>query len=452
MKAKMRRKKFPKLSTVQIITLSFLGVIVIGTILLALPISSVSGKTKLLDAAFVATSSVCVTGLTTVNTAAHWSLFGRVVILSLIQIGGLSFMLMSLIFTMVIGKKINFGTRLVLKDALNLEGTSGVLNVALYVVKFTFIVETIGSLLLLISFGPKYGFWQGLGYSVFHAVSAFCNAGFDLFGDSLESLRSNSFVLIVLGSLVIAGGFGFIIWKELLLWFKKKRMSTHTSLTLTVMGILLITSFALFLIFEKNLSHYAGELTVWQRVVNTFFLGVTPRTAGFNNLPYSELTDASLILTMILMFIGGNSGSTAGGLKTSTLGVLVLHAWASIHGREATVYRERTISQKVIMRAFALFFMSIFIAILAITVLTVTETIPEGFGIEYIVFEVFSAFGTVGVTMGLTPDLTSIGKGIIMLLMFIGRVGVYTFLLSISKKQRINDTRIRYPEEHIMVG
>nr|WP_245249406.1 TrkH family potassium uptake protein [Vagococcus allomyrinae] len=448
-----KKSRFPKkLSPVQFIVLSFFGVILIGMLLLSLPIASTTGDTNLLDALFVATSSVCVTGLTTVNTAAHWSLFGRGVILCLIEIGGMSFMLMTLFFTMVVGKKINFGTRLVLKEALNLDEHTGVLRLGLYVLKFSFSVQLVGTVLLLVSFGPKYGFWKGLGYSLFHAVSAFCNAGFDLFGDSLESMRQDSYVMMVLAGLIIAGGFGFVVWREVLTWFKTKKMSIHSRLALNVMGGLLVGGFLLFLLIEKNLAAYSEDLSFGQRLVNTFFLTVTPRTAGFNSIPYSDLSDASLIVTMILMFIGGNSGSTAGGLKTSTLGVLGLYAWASIHGREATVYRERTINRKVIMRAFALFFISTAIAICAITLLSMTETIPVGVGIEYVAFEVFSAFGTVGVTMGLTPELTLIGKGVIILLMFIGRVGVYTFLLAVARRQKNNDTLIRYPEENIMVG
>lgn len=426
--------------------------ILIGTLLLSLPIASTTGETNVIDALFVATSSVCVTGLTTVNTAAHWSLFGRVVILGLIEIGGLSFMLMTLFFTMVVGKKINFGTRLVLKEAMNLDEHSGVLRLGLYVLKFSFSVQLIGAALLMVSFGPKYGFWKGLGFSLFHAISAFCNAGFDLFGDSLESMRQNSYVILVLAGLIIAGGFGFVVWREVLNWFKTKRMSLHSRLALKVMTVLLAGGFILFLAIEGNLSAYSDELSFGQRLVNTFFLTVTPRTAGFNSIPYADLSHASLIVTMILMFIGGNSGSTAGGLKTSTLGVLVLYAWASIHGKEVVVYRERTINRRVIMRAFALFFISVLIAIFAITLLSITETIPPDFGIEYVAFEVFSAFGTVGVTMGLTPNLSLIGKGLIILLMFIGRVGVYTFLLAVARRQKNNETRIRYPEEHIMVG
>ncbi|WP_314060135.1 TrkH family potassium uptake protein [uncultured Vagococcus sp.] len=447
-----KSKRLKNLSPVQLIVLSFVGVIFVGTLLLSLPIASTTGETSLIDALFVATSSVCVTGLTTVNTAAHWSLFGRVVILCLIEIGGMSFMLMTLFFTMVVGKKINFGTRLVLKEAMNLDEHSGVLKLGLYVLKFSFSVQLIGAILLLFSFGPKYGFWKGLGYSLFHAISAFCNAGFDLFGDSLESMRQDSYVILVLAGLIIAGGFGFVVWREVLNWFKTKKMSIHSRLALKVMAVLLVGGFLLFLLIEKNLAAYSDELSFGQRLVNTFFLTVTPRTAGFNSVPYADLSDATLIVTMILMFIGGNSGSTAGGLKTSTLGVLALYAWASIHGREVTVYRERTINRKVIMRAFALFFISISIAIGSITLLSMTETIPIGFGIEYVAFEVFSAFGTVGVTMGLTPGLTLIGKGIIILLMFIGRVGVYTFLLAIARRQKNNEALIRYPEEHIMVG
>lgn len=441
-----------RFSTVQLITMSFLLVVLIGTCLLSLPIATVSGKSSGLDALFVATSCVCVTGLTTVNTAAHWSLFGKIVMMCLIEIGGMSFMLMTLILAMVTRKKINLHTRLILKDSLNLGNQGGVLKLGLYVVKFSFTVQLIGAILLFKAFYPKFGLQKGLFYSIFHAVSAFCNAGFDLFGNSLEGFQTQPYVLMVISLLIISGGIGFVVWRDLFQWFYDRRLMLHTRLSLIVTLSLLIGGFVVFLLLEGNLSAYKDSLTPFQRVVNTFFLAVTPRTAGFNSIPYTELSQASLLITMGLMFIGGNSGSTAGGLKTSTLGVLILHAWSTIQGKEATVFHERTISRQIVLRAFALFFLCTFMAIFAIEILTITETIPTGYGIEYIAFEVFSAFGTVGVTLGLTPHLTLLGKIVIMLLMFIGRVGVYTFLLSIAKKQRAKESLIRFPEEHIMIG
>ncbi|MCO7150941.1 TrkH family potassium uptake protein [Vagococcus lutrae] len=452
----IKKNKQPKanyrFTPVQAITASFLMVIVIGTFLLSLPISSNSGHTNLSDAAFVATSSVCVTGLTTVNTAAHWSLFGRIVIMCLIEIGGMSFMLMTLIVVMFMRKKVNFQARLIFKESLNLGEYSGVLKLGLYVLKFSFVTQMIGTILFSFYFIPKHGVINGLGHSVFHAISAYCNAGFDLFGNSLEGVRTNSYFMLVVSGLIIAGGLGFVVWRDLLTWYKRRKMTLHTQLTLRMTIIILISSFILFLLFENNLQAYSDQLTPFQRIVNTFFLAVTPRTAGFNSIPYADLSHASLLLTMMLMFVGGNSGSTAGGLKVSTLGVLLLHAWATIKGKNRTVFHYRTIKQEIVMRAFALFFICVTITITATALLSVTEVIPREFGIEYVAFEVFSAFGTVGVTLGLTPHLTMIGKLVIMLLMFIGRVGVYTFLLSIAGRQRNNEGLIRYPEEHVMVG
>ena len=386
------------------------------------------------------------------NTAAHWSLFGRIVIMCLIEIGGMSFMLMTLIVVMFMRKKVNFQARLIFKESLNLGEYSGVLKLGLYVLKFSFVTQMIGTILFSFYFIPKHGVFNGLGHSVFHAISAYCNAGFDLFGNSLEGVRTNSYFMLVVSGLIIAGGLGFVVWRDLLTWYKRRKMTLHTQLTLRMTIIILISSFILFLLFENNLQAYSDQLTPFQRIVNTFFLAVTPRTAGFNSIPYADLSHASLLLTMMLMFVGGNSGSTAGGLKVSTLGVLLLHAWATIKGKNRTVFHYRTIKQEIVMRAFALFFICVTITITATALLSVTEVIPREFGIEYVAFEVFSAFGTVGVTLGLTPHLTMIGKFVIMLLMFIGRVGVYTFLLSIAGRQRSNEGLIRYPEEHVMVG
>lgn len=447
-----KKKHSFRFSSAQFITGSFLLIILIGAVLLSLPMASVNGPTNFLDALFVATSATCVTGLTTVNTAAHWTLFGRTVIMILIEIGGMSFLLISLMVLFTSKKKASFSTRMLIKDYMNLGEFSGVFKIAKYTMKISLSIQLIGTTLLSFYFVPRHGFWHGLGYSVFHAVSAFCNAGFDLFGDSLESATKEPFLLVVLSFLILAGGLGFVVWKELLEFGKKKKLSLHSSLTLRASMIVLGVSFVLFFIFEKGFSIHDPNLSFTEKISNILFLTVTPRTAGFNNISYANVSTASLLLTTFLMFVGGNSGSTAGGLKVSTFSVLFLNIRNIILGKEHTSYRERTVKKDTILSSYALFFLALTLISVSAIILSVTETIPENFGIEYIIFEVFSAFGTVGVTMGLTPNLTVVGKVVIMLLMFIGRIGIYTFIFSLIKRRQSTHDYFKYPEGFLMVG
>ncbi|MGY3750430.1 TrkH family potassium uptake protein [Vagococcus acidifermentans] len=447
-----KRKKRGHFSSAQVITASFSLIIIIGAVLLSLPIASTTGHTDFIDAFFVAVSATCVTGLTPVNTAAHWTLFGRTVILILVEIGGMSFLLMSLLVLFSSKKKASFSTRLLIKDYLNLDMFSGVFQVAKYTLSISFAIQAIGAFLLSFHFVPEKGLVEGLGFSVFHAVSAFCNAGFDLLGDSLESSINSPFLLVVLSLLVIAGGLGFIVWKELLTFRKHKKLSLHSSLTLRATLFVLGISFVLFYVFEAGFTRHASDLTFVEKISNILFLSATPRTAGFNNIPYADVSSASLVLTIVLMFIGGNSGSTAGGLKVSTLSVLFLGIRSILSGKEHVSCSGRTIKRDIVDSSFALFFLALVLVASAITVLTVTETVPSGFGIEYIAFEVFSAFGTVGISMGLTPHLSFAGKIIIMLVMFIGRIGIYTFIFSLIKKRQTSKDLYKYPEEYMLVG
>ncbi|MBC9789828.1 TrkH family potassium uptake protein [Carnobacterium maltaromaticum] len=451
---KKRRLKRPRwqLLPSQFLALGFLSTIFIGGILLSLPFASQANQaTNLLDAFFTATSAVCVTGLTTLNTAVHWSLAGKLIIMLLIEIGGLGFMSFTIIILLASRKKINFRTRIIMKEALNTNQLSGGVNFIIYILKFSVGLQLLAACLLSIDFIPRYGLAKGAFFSLFHSVSAFCNAGFDLFGNSLESFQKNPLVLGVLSFLIIAGGLGFIVWRDLLTYRKNKRLSFHSKLTLRVTFILLIGGFLFFLLTEQNLSHLK-DLTFGERLMNTFFLTVTPRTAGFNSVSFSGLSQASILLSCFLMYIGGSSGSTAGGIKTTTLGILVMHAYSVFKGEERTQFSGRSINPTLINRAFVLLFITMTVITMAIITLSITETIPPDFGIEYIVFEVFSAFGTVGVTLGLTPQLTAIGKIIIMALMFTGRIGMFTFLLSIIKRTNQANTKIKYPEENVIIG
>ena len=448
----MKKRVRKRLSPVQLIAAGFFILILFGGSLLTLPFFSRSGEsTHFIDALFTATSAVCVTGLTTLNTAEHWNSAGQFLIMTLIEIGGLGFMMIPILFFAIAKKKISFSMRIVLKEALNLEEMSGVIKLMIYILKFAVVIQVIGAVALSVVFIPEFGWAKGIWFSIFHAVSSFCNAGFDLLGDSLLSDQTNVYLIMVVSALIIAGGLGFIVWRDILSYHRVKKITLHSKVALSVTALLLIGGFILFLITERNgLTLVKGTFT--ERLANTFFMSVTPRTAGYYSIDYLQMSHAGLILTMFLMYIGGTSGSTAGGLKTTTLGILLIQMHAMFKGKTRAEAFGRTIRQAAVLRALTLFFVTLSLCVVAIMVLSVTETIPKTSGIEYIAFEVFSAFGTVGLTMGLTPDLTLIGKLVIISLMYIGRVGIMTVVFSLLVKANRAEANYKYPEESIMLG
>lgn len=448
----MKKRVRKRLSPVQLIAAVFFILILFGGSLLTLPFFSRSGEsTHFIDALFTATSAVCVTGLTTLNTAEHWNSAGQFLIMTLIEIGGLGFMMIPILFFAIAKKKISFSMRIVLKEALNLEEMSGVIKLMIYILKFAVVIQVIGAVALSVVFIPEFGWAKGIWFSIFHAVSSFCNAGFDLLGDSLLADRTNVYLIMVVSALIIAGGLGFIVWRDILSYHRVKKITLHSKVALSVTALLLIGGFILFFITERNgLTLVKGTFT--ERLANTFFMSVTPRTAGYYSIDYLQMSHAGLILTMFLMYIGGTSGSTAGGLKTTTLGILLIQMHAMFKGKTRAEAFGRTIRQAAVLRALTLFFVTLSLCVVAIMVLSVTETIPKTSGIEYIAFEVFSAFGTVGLTMGLTPDLTLIGKLVIISLMYIGRVGIMTVVFSLLVKANRAEANYKYPEESIMLG
>ncbi|EMF0089600.1 TrkH family potassium uptake protein [Enterococcus hirae] len=448
----MKKRVRKRLSPVQLIAAGFFILILFGGSLLTLPFFSRSGEsTHFIDALFTATSAVCVTGLTTLNTAEHWNSAGQFLIMTLIEIGGLGFMMIPILFFAIAKKKISFSMRIVLKEALNLEEMSGVIKLMIYILKFAVVIQVIGAVALSVVFIPEFGLAKGIWFSIFHAVSSFCNAGFDLLGDSLLADQTNVYLIMVVSALIIAGGLGFIVWRDILSYHRVKKITLHSKVALSVTALLLIGGFILFFITERNgLTLVKGTFT--ERLANTFFMSVTPRTAGYYSIDYLQMSHAGLILTMFLMYIGGTSGSTAGGLKTTTLGILLIQMHAMFKGKTRAEAFGRTIRQAAVLRALTLFFVTLSLCVVAIMVLSVTETIPKTSGIEYIAFEVFSAFGTVGLTMGLTPDLTLIGKLVIISLMYIGRVGIMTVVFSLLVKANRAEANYKYPEESIMLG
>lgn len=440
---------------VKLLSLVFFLIILLSGILLTLPFFSRDGQfTPFIDSLFTTTSAVCVTGLSTVNTAEHWNSLGQFLIMLLIEIGGLGFMILPILFVIAYNKKVSLSMRIVLKEAMNLEQLSGTFRVMRHVIKYAVVIQMIGAVALSFVFVPEFGWKKGTWFSLFHAVSSFCNAGFDLFGDSVVGYQQNSYVLLVLSALIISGGLGFLVWSDLLRlkYDRKTRLRLHTKIALIVTLGLLLFGFILFFFLEKNSIHLVQADSFYERLTNTFFLSVTPRTAGFASIDYAHMTDAGIILTIFLMYIGGSSGSTAGGLKTTTFGVLLIKMKSLFKGRTDAEFAGRTIPSTLVSRALTLFFLTLSLLFTATMILSITETIPESFGIEYILFEVVSALGTVGLTMGLTPELTIEGKMLIMLLMYIGRVGIMTVGFSLLAKSKMAELPIKYPDEEVIVG
>lgn len=430
----------------------FVFLITIGTVLLSLPVATNGMRgTSFIDTVFTATSATCITGLTVVNTAEHWSIFGQVIILGLAEIGALGYMTFAVLLFNLMRRNLDLSTQLMVKESLNLENLSDTKSVMTYVVGLSALFQIGGSLLLAVDFVPRYGWVRGLYISVYHAVMSFCNAGFDIFGDSLMRFRNDSYLLLVTIILIIGGGLGFLVWRDLLLFHERKRLTLNSKLTLTTTGALFVIGFLLLLVTERNLSILPAHTSWLNRTINTLFLSVTPRTAGLITVPTNSLQSGSIFLIMILMFVGGTPGSTAGGIKTTTFGVLMLQSIAQLRGKKDVEFSRRRFSASNINRALLLIFLASIVMVVATLILTQTEKIPKGFGLEYILFEVLSAFGTVGLSLGLTPHLTVIGKLVIMLLMFIGRVGIFTSLYSLSKRQTTVN-KIRYPEENVLIG
>jgi Trk-type K+ transport systems, membrane components len=389
-----------RLSIPQTIVLAYAFAITCGAILLWLPLSSANGEwTTFIDALFTATSATAVTGQVTLNTAAHWNYFGKTVIITLIEIGGLGFMTIWILFYYYIFKqRPNLKQRRVVSESLSLSGGDKPQQKVFSIVRFALTVQLIGAMLLGFVFIPEFGITKGLYFSVFHSISAFCNAGFDLLGNSLIDYQSNPFILLVIASLIMSGGLGFIVWEDLINYRKTRKLRRYSKIVLITTSSLWILGTFLFWISEYKNGTFS-HLSVGDQLANYFFLSVTPRTAGYANIDYANLSLSSIFLTIVLMFIGASSGSTGGGVKVTTLVVIVLVIYRSVNYNHSNILN-RTISQDTVRRSFFIFSSGMLISVLATFILLNTETIPDGFGVEYILIEVFSCLGTVGLTMG----------------------------------------------------
>lgn len=441
------KNKF-KLNGVQILALGFLIAIFIGAILLSLPISSSSGEsTNFLDSLFTSTSAVCVTGLVTLDTSSHWSTFGQTVIMTLIEIGGLGFMSFAVLISLILGKKITLRERLVMQEAMNTYSIQGLVKMVRYVLIFTVSVQFFGALLLSTQFVPEYGISKGIFYSIFHSISSFCNAGFDLFGTSLMGYSSNAVVILVISALIIIGGLGFTVLLEIYEFKGIKKLSLHSKLVIITSLILIVGGTILMFLFEINNKATFGNMNMQDKILNSFFASISPRTAGFNSVVTTDMTMASKFLTIILMIIGGSPGSTAGGLKTVTCGILFLTVLSVIRGREDTEVFGRRFTKEVVYKSFTIVFIALALVIGVTMVLSYTEV---GASFIDLLYEATSALGTVGLTLGLTPKLSSIGKVLIMIMMYLGRVGPLTVMLALTRKKK--KSGYKYPEGKILIG
>ncbi len=445
------RKLLKKLTYTQIIVLSFLLVILVGTLLLCLPVSSANGTfTPPLNAMFTATSATCVTGLVVYDTFTHWSLFGQIVIISLIQIGGLGFLVFISMFSVFLKKKIGVYERRLLMQAEGNIRLSGAVVLLKRIVRGTFTFEAVGAVILAFRFCPKMGLAEGIFNAIFHAVSAFCNAGFDLMGkykqfSSLSTFAEDPVVMITIISLVVIGGIGFLVWSDIVtLKTKVKKYSLHTKIALSTTAILLIGSTLLFLLLEYN--GVLKDFSFFDKIINATFLAVSPRTAGFNTVDLSALSSGSEVITDLLMLIGGSPGSTAGGLKTTTFAVLILSTIAAArHDTHPQIFKRR-LPDDALSQATAIFTIYVVVSLVAVVIVSTLEKCD----VTTATFEVISAIGTVGATKGLTPTLCGASKLIIMGLMFGGRVGGLSLMLSLAEKRE--NIPLDRPSEKILIG
>lgn len=437
---------FGKLNPYQIIILFFLGFITIGGVLLMSPLASQNGQIlPWIDAMFTSVSATAVTGLIVVNTANYFSLFGQLVIITLIQIGGLGIMTMGTLLMLAVGRKLRLKELFVLQEELNVLSLSDILKFIKLIALVTFAVEGIGGLLLGIHWFPDMG-WQGFYFGLWHAISAFCNAGFDLFGNSLMDFSGDTFVNFVISILIILGGIGFIPIYEIGKYKKWRKLSLHSKVVLIVTLILVIGGTLIIYFSESFNLRTISDLPINQQILTSYFQSVTTRTAGFNTINISQMFSSTIFILVILMFIGASPGSVGGGIKTTTAAVLFLTMNSLIRGnKEVSIYRKR-VAQGAISRAIMLLLISSYMIIIAIIILLYTDPAD----LLVILFEVVSAFSTVGLSLGYTQYLSIVGKIVIMLMMFIGRVGPITLMLAIFNK-KINKN-IQYPKASIIVG
>ena len=442
----MNVKTRKKMTTWQALSLGYFLVIITGTLLLGLPFATKAGEnTSFVNALFTSTSATCVTGLVPYDTNTHWSIFGQIVILLLIQLGGLGFMIIVTLLFRLIGKRMSMGQQKILMTSAGEDHRNEMRRLFKRILIGTFLFEGLGAILLSVRFCNQFGVGKGIYYSVFHSVSAFCNAGFDLMGGvfggekfvSLTAYATDPLVSLTVAFLILIGGIGFCVWDDLLeKRFRYKRLLLHTKIVLIMTSIFIVVPTAMFLFFERGNPDYASY-TFGERTLVALFSAVTPRTAGFNtvNLSPGTFSDSSYLLTLILMFIGGSSGSTTGGIKITTFFVILIGMTSVFRGKRDIELGKRRIHNSVLRQALAVFVSCLFIVLTATLLLCTFERDNSVATLQAVLFETFSAMGTVGLSLSLTPTLCAASKIVLILLMYTGRVGIITLGLAFAERK-----------------
>lgn len=445
-----------KLSTMQILAAGFLGIILIGAVLLWLPVSN-TRPISFIDALFSSATSVCVTGLVTVTPATQFTLFGKIVLLILIQVGGLGVIACVTAFFLLIKKRISIKDRIVIKDTYSMDSLSGMVSLIVRILKGTFLVEGIGAFCYALKFVPVYGWAKGIWYSIFHAVSTFCNAGIDILGSSsMQEYVTSPIVNLTAMGLIVVSGLGFPVWQDL--WttgrkepMKKKfqKLRLHTKLVLIMTALLIFTGSFIFMILEWNNPETIGNLTIMQKIMASFFHSISTRTAGFATISQASLTDGTKFMTCLLMFIGGSPAGTAGGVKTTTIAMLILVCIAVVRGNKDVECFGRRLDMENIRTGLSV----VIIAMVALVTGTLLLSVFQS-GIPFIdiLYETTSALGTVGLSADVTGQLTFAGKIVILVLMYIGRIGPITFALAFGASKTPKDSIRKLPTQGILVG
>ena len=446
-------KKSRQMSPTKIIAMTFAIIILVGTLLLLLPFASRDGQSAgLLTALFTATSSTCVTGLILVDTWTQWSGFGQIVILCLIEIGGLGFMSAASLVIFVIRKKVGLRQRMLMAQALSVNEMEGVVRLQKWVLLGSLTIQLTGAVILFLRFLPDYGVWQSVKWSVFHAVSAFCNAGFDIVGNvapgaNLIYFNQDPVVMLTVMALVVLGGLGFFVWEEVATVRSFRKFSVYTKLVLLTTAVLLLTGTVLYAVLEWNNPDTLGNMDIPRKLLNAAFQSVTVRTAGFTGVDQAALTEGSKAISIVLMLIGGSSGSTAGGIKTVTVLVLLLFVFSRARGRSTVTVFKRTIPHEKILDAATI--VSIVVGLAMAGAVVICATSPVSF--TDALFETASALATVGITAGVTPNLHLVAKLMIIVFMYFGRVGILTISLGFLMGNKATE-RIRYADTNLLIG
>ena len=446
-------KRSRQLSATRVIALSFAGIILLGALLLSLPIASRSGEScGFLDALFTATSATCVTGLTRFDTWTQFSPFGQVVVICLIQIGGLGFMSIATLVVFLLRRKVGLKQRMVMAQALSMSDMDGVVRLQKWVLAGSFSVEALGAVILTLRFLPEYGFGKALKWGIFHSISAFCNAGFDIFGEissgtSLVVFQSDPLVLLTLSALVIIGGLGFLVWQDVLLNRSFKKLTVYTKLVLLATVTLLLVGMGAVALTEWNNPDTLGSMTVGDKLLNSFFQSVTLRTAGFFSFDQGAMTDGCKALCVLLMLAGGSSGSTAGGIKTVTVVVLLLFLVARARGKSTVTVFKRTIPASQVLDAMTIACIVVGLAVAGAIFISLTS--PVSFINS--LYESASAIATVGITAGATGSLSIAAQIMIIMFMYFGRVGILTISLGFLMGNQAQE-RFHYAETNLLIG